>query len=79
MIFIAFQEFPDRFRSLDRSKSSENLLKYIQNFQGSSTHGFAHAEIQNSIFNWKILELVGDIGIILTYFESLFYSSLLSF
>ena len=37
------------------------------------TYGFAHAKIKKSIFNYKFLELVPDIGIILNDFSEWFY------
>ena len=49
--------------------------EYPQNFRGLSNHGFAHAKVKESIFDWKILELVGDFGIILNNFQSLFKST----
>ena len=37
-----------------------------------STHDSAHAKIKKPIFNRKILEFVGDIGIILNDFQNWF-------
>jgi len=44
--------------------------EYSRNFRGLPIHGFAHAKVKKSIFNRKILELVGDFGIILNDFQS---------
>ena len=51
-------------------------LEHFQNFRGLLAHGFAHAKVKKLIFNRKILELVGEFGIILNDFQSLFYSSI---
>ena len=51
-------------------------LEHFQNLRGLLAHGFAHAKVKKSIFNRKILELVGEFGIILNDFQSLFYSSI---
>ena len=50
-------------------------LEYSRNFRGLPTHGFAHAKSKKSIFNWKILEFIGDIGTILNDFLSWFHTS----
>jgi len=36
----------------------------------NQNHSFAHAKVKKSIFNRKILELVGDSGIILNDFHA---------
>ena len=46
---------------------------YRRNFRRLPIYGFAHVKVKNSIFNSKILEVVGDIAIILNNFEIWFY------
>ena len=41
---------------------------YPRNFRGIPAHGFANVKVKKSIFNPKILEFMGDIGIILNDF-----------
>ena len=49
-------------------------LKFDFLINDRNTYGFAHAKIQKSIFDPKILELLDVIGIILNDFQSWFYS-----
>ena len=49
--------------------------EYSRNFRGLPIHSFAHAKVKKSNFNRKILELVGDFGIILNDFQSWFHLS----
>ena len=43
-------------------------------FLSCLTHGFAHSRVKKSTFNLKILDFVGDIGIIRNDFQSWFHS-----
>ena len=47
-----------------------------RNFRGLPTHGFAHAKVKNLIFNLKILDFVGNIGIIRNDFSCWFHSTI---
>ena len=44
--------------------STENRWEYSRHFLGLPTYGFAHAKVKKSNFSSKILEFVGDIGVI---------------
>ena len=44
--------------------------EYFRNYRGLPTHSSAHAKVKNSIFNLKIEEFVGDVGIIWSDFQS---------
>ena len=50
--------------------------EYFRNFRRLPTYDFAHAKVEKSIFDSKIQEFAGDIGVILNEFQSWCYSTI---
>jgi len=58
-----------------REFTNKNTVRFL-NFMRLPTYGFAHAKFKKSNFYPKILEFLGDIGIILNDFQSWFYTAI---